>query len=116
MDVQVVGDEIVFEGLVIGLLAQSGVPPSVMDRAMASFGIGESREAMLNELVAECPCKHLKECPLHRAEKGTQRAEPEDEDRDALLRLLAGRARGGLLRLADACDVVNTYMDGELGP
>jgi hypothetical protein len=116
VDIQVIGDEIVFEGLVVGMLAQSGIPLSVMDRALEAFGTKATREDQINELLEECPCKHLKECPLHRAETGTQRAELEEDDRQALLDLMGRRARSGLLRLSDVADVINTYMDGEMGP
>lgn len=111
----VVGDELVFEGLVIGILAQSGVPATHIDRALDQIGVA-SKEQVKQEILDDCPCKHLKECPLHRAEMGTQRSELEEDDRANLLHLLTQRARNGLLRLTDAADVVNTYMDGECGP
>lgn len=115
MGLSVIGDELVFEGLVVGILAQRGVPATIMDRALGAMGeVG--REELINDLLDECSCKHLKECPLHKAENGTARSELEEDDRGNLLHLLTQRAKNGLLRLSDAADVVNTYMDGEFGP
>jgi hypothetical protein len=110
---EVVGDELQFEGLVVGMLAQSGIPATIMDRALDFIG-PVRREEVEQEILDECSCKHLKECPLHRAEIGTSRNEFEEDDRDQLLAILTKRAKNGLLRLTDVADVINGYMDGEL--
>lgn len=94
--VQLIGDELHVDGMVVALLAQRGVPASVMADLVDGLENGTLFEAAKEEPLS----------PDERVDLG-------HEEREALLAHMTKVARGGLLRLADVCEAVNKHFDGE---
>lgn len=91
MNVQVIGDEIHFDGYVVGMLAQAGVPATVM----------ADLEEWLNNATLDPPADDAEPEPS---------SDPDPDAYDAALAdvELAAKeyAKGGLLRLSDLAKIV----------
>jgi hypothetical protein len=101
VNVQVIGDELHVDGQVVALLATRNVPASLMDRVVRGLD-----GAVLGDIPDDTGQPE---------QVGTTGVitPSNDEDRDPLLAAFSRRARNGLLRLSDACDIVNRHFDGE---
>lgn len=96
----VVGDELHVDGMLVAVLAQSGVPATVMDKLVQSLD---------GALLIGCADDTV---PEQVGTTGIATPSSNDE-RDELLARLVKASRNGLLRLTDACTVVHAYYDGE---
>lgn len=96
MGILVIGDELHIDGMVVAVLAQSGVPATIMADFVEGLENGTLFEADQPEPLS----------PDEKVDLG-------HEARDVLLAHFTQRGRGGLWRSADICAVLNRHFDGE---
>lgn len=98
MQLQLIGDEIHFDGQLVALLVQSGTVPSTLREFIDQ--LNAEKPFHDEEANPECECKHRVDCPYHRAEVGTQSTEYDDAI-DDLTNSMKAFARGGLIKISD---------------
>lgn len=91
---QVVGDELHMDGMVVAIFVQRGVAATLMDKLVTSLD-----GALVNGCADDTKVPYVKDVVG-------------EGDRDELLARMVKAGRNGLLRVSDACMVINDFMDG----
>lgn len=109
LNVDLIGDELRFQGYRVALLVESGIPASTMEAFVDNL-----RNGLLNqdERPDPCNCAHMQGCPNYKAEdaSNTDNATYEEVMRD-LTHNLKPFTRGGLLKLQDVERVVKQIIE-----
>ena len=96
MSIQVVGDELHFEGYVVGMLAQAGVPATTMERLVDWLNEADIHPPLdeSEPEIVEVPCEG-----------------DYDQALDDLVRAAGEYAKGGLLRMSDLANIVTQLKE-----
>lgn len=112
LNVDLIGDELRFQGYRVALLVESGIPASTMEDFVDNL-----RNGLLNqdERPDPCNCAHMQACPNYKAEDASNTDDsPYDAVMTDLMHNLKPFARGGLVKLSDVKRIV-TQLKEEKG-